>query len=277
MSELSPMQKILGMLADKHNIDIDFDPKEYLQKKIERYNQSTGNLNEIDGYNCDKCKNKGYIAYLKDKYEIHKECECQTARAAIRRAKRSGLGEIINEYTFAKFDDTEIWQKKVKNTAKAFCEDDGAKWFYIGGQVGSGKTHICTAIAAHYIKAGKDVRYMLWSEESKKLKAMVNDISYQELISQYKTVDVLYIDDFLKVKSGETPTPADINLAFEIINHRLIEGNKITIISSEKMLDELMEYDEATMSRIYQKTGAYKLNIGKDRNKNYRLKDMEVL
>lgn len=36
--------------------------------------------------------------------------------------------------------------------------------------------------------------------------------------------------------------------------------------------DELMDYDEATMSRIYQQTGKYKLNIGKDRGKNYRLR-----
>ena len=63
-----------------------------------------------------------------------------------------------------------------------------------------------------------------------------------------------------------------MNLAFEIINHRIIDREKVTIISSEKTLDQLMEYDEATMSRIYQKAGRYKISIAKDKSKNYRLR-----
>ena len=112
---------------------------------------------------------------------------------------------------------------------------------------------------------------MLWGEESKLLKALANTPQYYMEIEKWKSADVLYIDDFLKVKNGETPTAADMNLAFEIINHRIIDKEKVTIISSEKTLDELMSYDEATMSRIYQKAGRYKISIEKDRAKNYRL------
>lgn len=279
MSEITPLTDILAKLGEKHNVDVpQLSPQEYQQQRVDWYNQEIGTLNEIDGYNCDLCKNKGFIARLDDNgYEVHRACKCQKVRATLKRARRSGLGEVITEFTFDKYKNTEDWQTKIKNTAQAFCKDDEAKWFYIGGQVGAGKTHICTAIAAHYIKTGQEVKYMLWCEESKNLKALVNDVSYQSEINIYKTIDVLYIDDFLKVQNGENPTPADIKLAFEIINHRLLDNDKITIISSEKMLDELMDYDEATMSRIYQKTGIYKLNIGKDRNKNYRLRSNTVL
>lgn len=270
MSEMKNLEDLLG------NVGVPLEkltPEEYERRKIDLYNQSEGNLNEVDGYNCDICHNKGYIARLDENgYEVYKECQCRKTRATLKRAKRSGLGDIITEYTFNKYKDSEEWQKLLKNTAQAFCSDDMANWFYIGGQVGCGKTHLCTAIAAHYIKAGREVKYMLWSEEAKNLKTIANDPSYQKEIHLYKTVDVLYIDDFLKTKNGESPTPADINLAFEIINHRLLESDKVTIISSEKTLDELMDYDEATMSRIYQQTGKYKLNIGKDREKNYRLR-----
>lgn len=273
MSELSPIAKLLENLKAKQFGDVELSPQEYAQKKIEWYNQTVGNLNEADGYNCDICRNKGYIARLDEQgYEVHRPCKCQKIRATLKRAKRSGLGDIITKFTFDKFKDTEDWQKKIKNTAQAFCEDDKTKWFYIGGQVGAGKSHICTAIAAHYIKAGQEVKYMIWVEEAKNLKSRANDISYQTEINIYKNVDVLYIDDFLKVKNGENPTTADINLAFEIINRRLLESNKITIISSEKTLDEIMDYDEGTVSRIYEKTGDYNLSIGKDRNKNYRLR-----
>lgn len=243
------------------------------QRQIDRYNESEGDLNEADGYDCKLCKNKGFIARLSPEgEEVWSECRCRKVRATLRRAKRSGIGDILRDYTFDKYEAKETWQQELKEKAQAFCRDDNAHWFYIGGQVGCGKTHLCTAIAAHYIKAGKELRYMLWAEESKFLKANVNEPVYHEKMEEYKNVDVLYIDDFLKVKSGAIPTEADINLAFEIINHRLITADKITILSSEKELSELLDYDEATMSRIYQRTGPYKFSIAKDKSKNYRLK-----
>lgn len=274
MSEFTSLTELIQRISIEHGVSCDTS-KSYDQQKVDWYNQSIGNLNEIDGYDCKICKNKGFIAEINESgIEVHRYCKCRKIRSTLKRARESGLGDIITEYTFDKYKDTEEWQKNIKKIAKAFCDDDSAKWFYMGGQVGSGKSHICTAVAAHYIKAGRDVKYMLWCEESKKLKSLANDISYQEQIDIYKNIDVLYIDDFLKVKYGEAPTPADINLAFEIINHRLLSRDKITIISSEKTLDELMDYDEATASRIFEKTGIYKFNIKRDRSRNYRLKQI---
>lgn len=272
------LKEIIAKLADKHNIAIDKDPAEmtadeYMEQKVKFFNDSVGNLNELDGYNCDICKNKGMIAYVSGGYERTRFCKCKTIRDTLSRAKRSGLGDILTDYTFAKYKDTEDWQKQIKQKAIEFCNDSEAKWFYIGGQVGCGKTFICTAIAGYLIKQGKDVKYMLWSEEGKRLKSLLTDSGeYQTEINKYKDAEVLYIDDFLKVRNGESPTNGDINLAFEIINNRLIDKSKITIISSEKTLNEIMEYDEATMSRIYEKTGKYKINIPKDPNKNYRMR-----
>lgn len=267
------MKEILERI--KANIpDIDIQEGTTLkQMNVDSYNASEGDLHEEDGYECALCKNKGFIAKIdEDGYEVLQTCKCQKIRATLSRAKRSGLGDILKDYTFAKYEAKDSWQQEIKEKARQFCTDDEAKWFYIGGQVGSGKTHICTAIASHYIKAGKELRYMLWAEDSKMLKANVNEDVYQKKMSEYKNADVLYIDDFLKVKQGEAPTSADINIAFEIINHRLMSNDKITIISSEKQLNEIMDYDEATMSRIFQKTGNYKFSISKDRSKNYRLK-----
>lgn len=244
-----------------------------IDNRCDLYNSTPGTLNEKDGYNCNICKNKGYIAALDDNGGmVMKKCKCQTIRYTLKRAKRSGLGDIIENCTFDKFIVTESWQTEIKEKALAFCNDNNAKCFYIGGQVGCGKTHICTAISGHYIKNGLDTKYMLWCDESKHLKAISNESVCQEEISKYKSVPVLYIDDFFKVQQGEKPSSADIKLAFEIINSRIIDKEKITIISSEKTLDEIIDYDEATMSRIYQMTGKYKLCISKDRNKNYRLK-----
>lgn len=263
--------KAMGLL---YNVDtLEMTREQWQQKKVDDYNATIGTLDEVDGLNCNVCKNKGHILVLDEAYtEAYRECKCMITRATLRRARNSGLGDIIKDYTFDKYVVTEEWQAKIKEKAKAFCTDEAAKWFYIGGQVGCGKTHLCTAIAAHYIKAGQNVKYMLWAEDAKRLKALVNDASYSRLIEAYKKAPVLYIDDFLKVRQGEEPTTADINLAFEIINHRLMNNSLITIISSEKTLNELLGYDEATMSRIYQKTGVYKVAVAKDTKRNYRTK-----
>lgn len=277
MKEMKSLDSILSELYKKNKIAEPLSDDDWEKQKAEWYNADKGKLNEVDGYNCDICKNKGDIARVNEYgYTVHYPCKCMKIRATLRRAKRSGLGDILKDCTFDKFQTPEAWQQDIKQKTQAFCKDDKAKWFYIGGQVGAGKSHLCTAICGYYIKAGQEVRYMLWAEDSKKLKAVVNDSGYQEMIHEYKEAEVLYIDDFLKVKKGETPTTADINLAFEIINHRLLNNEKITIISSEKTLDEIMDYDEATMSRIYQKTGNYKISIGTDRKKNYRLKEQII-
>lgn len=284
MSSENIFDEILSRLAEQSGIAfgkatgeerVEISPEVWRQMQIDMYNNSQGNLNEVDGYNCDICKNKGFIARLDENgYEVHRYCKCQKVRNTLRRARRSGLGDILSDYTFDKFKALDGWQIDLKNKAQAFCNDDSSRWFFVGGQPGSGKTHICTAIAAHYIKKGLNVQYMLWCEDSKRLKALVNDFTeYQDEINKFKCVDVLYIDDFLKTQHGEQPTKGDINLAFEILNHRLMNPEQITIISSEKTLTDILTYDEATMSRIYQQSKNYKTNIAKDINKNYRLKE----
>lgn len=248
--------------------------RERRQVIIDIENNIPGNLNEEDGFNCDECKNRGYIWKLNDDdMDTRVECKCKSTRATLRRARESGLGDILTDCTFEKFVPTEEWQFDIKNKAIDFCKNPDAKWFFIGGQPGSGKTHICTAIAGYYIKKRYDVKYMLWCEDSKRLKALINEPEYQSDLNKYKDVPVLYIDDFLKTQHGELPTKGDINIAFELINHRLMNPDLITIISSEKTLSDILTYDEATMSRIYQKTGIYKINIAKDIGKNYRLKE----
>ena len=89
----------------------------------------------------------------------------------------------MNEYTFDKFQTESPWQEAVKNSALKFLEDHDRKWFFIGGQVGAGKTHLCTAMVGEFLKRGISAKYMLWRDEALKLKAVVNDdTAYSNLI-----------------------------------------------------------------------------------------------
>ncbi len=251
--------------------------EERKRQHLEFLNSEEGKQNLINGYNCRACRNRGFIyKYDEEGNLVQKECSCSVIRTAYKRIVRSGLEEAIETLTFDNFKASEDWQKEIKQKAEQFCVDIPAKWFYIGGQSGSGKSHLCTAIASHYLWEGKDLRYMPWASESKRLKQIVNDISYREEIGKWKEAPVLYVDDFLKVEYGGNPTAADMRLAFELIDGRLYDRQKITIISSERTLKEHLSAgaDEATIGRIYQAAGKYNLDVPRDRKKNYRFKSV---
>ncbi|MBQ2391281.1 MAG: ATP-binding protein, partial [Clostridia bacterium] len=153
---------------------------------------------------------------------------------------------------------------------------DGVKWFYFGGQVGCGKTHICTAIVGELLtKQNKPTLYMQWREDVTNLKANVmNAYEYEGKMKAFKTVDVLYIDDLFKTEKGKTPTTADINIAFEILNYRYNQNDLITVISSEKTAFELLEVDEAVASRIIENAGEFRIDVKNDKTKNFRLRNL---
>lgn len=64
----------------------------------------------------------------------------------------------------------------------------------------------------------------------------------------------------------------DLNLAFELINHRYGNRNLITIISCEHFIDDLMSFDEAIASRIYQRSKGFASPIERKLERNYRMR-----
>lgn len=262
--------------------------QEHEQAKADFYNASEGDMHEKDGYDCRICRNKGYISEVVQNQlygyfcEQLTPCKCWKVRNAIKKLERSGLKNAVKAYTFDKYETPDAWQKHIKDTAIRFCNDNGNGWFFIGGQSGAGKTHICTAIAVHYIRQGMEARYMLWRDEIVRIKALVNEqAEYTQIMQELKTVPVLYIDDLFKVGESHDkqarPTTGDINAAFEIINHRYANPGLVTIISSERTLPELLEIDEATAGRIAErsKAGGYCVNLKKDSKRNWRLRGLD--
>ena len=90
---------------------------EYVQRRVERYNSSAGNLNEQDGYNCDKCQNRGYSMRAVFRsgmwYEVCDTCECMKVRKSIARMKASGLENTIKAQRLSTFKAGSYWQEKM--------------------------------------------------------------------------------------------------------------------------------------------------------------------
>lgn len=253
--------------------------------KIAKFNERQGNLNKNDNFNCPKCKNRGGFLYLtEDGYEQFKYCECSKFRDTINKLKRSGLNSSLKEKTFENFKTKATWQEIALQKAKNFVKETGKKWFYFGGQSGCGKTHLCTAISICFLNKNKNVHYMPWRDEVTRLKSVIfNESKYGSYISVLKNVEVLYIDDFWKTgkdlkKQMAIPPTSDINIAYEIINSRYAT-KKITIFSSEFLLREIFDIDEAIGSRIYEMSdnGGFCYNLKRNLEKNYRNIDFDSM
>ena len=179
------------------------------------------------------------------------ECECAVKRRNALRIKRSGLADVMSRYTFEAYKTPDKQTAAIKAAALRYVAESRGEWFVIVGRPGSGKTHVCTAIIGKLIEGGKNCKYMLWRDEVRELKALVNDNSaYRERMNLLKNVDVLYIDDFFK---GRTVSDGDLNVAFELLNARY-NARKRTIISGERTIGAIMDIDEAIGSRIYERS-----------------------
>lgn len=249
------------------------------QKMCDAFNQREGNLNQFDGFDCKACKNRGGFMRLSENGNpVFRECACMNTREMLKNLKDSGLADYITKYSFGKYKTDKIWQEEIKKSATDFVNDNKNKWFFIGGQSGAGKTHICTAITAELLKQGKKAHYMLWCDEITELKTSITDVVfYKKTMHKLKTVEVLYIDDFLKngkEKDGslQKPSAAETRIIFEILNSRYNNLNLFTIISSERLLSEIKNIDWAVGRRIEERCGKkYICGIEPDTSKAYKV------
>lgn len=273
------INKTVEDLRRKYGVKKNRTWQEIQADHVDRYNKSKGDLDQEDGYHCEACNDKGFYQKIVNDQVYTCHCKCEDVRRSIRNMKRSGLEKVIKDYTFDKYEVTTEWQRELKKVAMEYVRNNVDNWFFIGGNPGSGKTHLCTAICRDFLATGHVVHYMLWKEVSTKLKSLVNDTEkYAMEIKALKKVEILYIDDFFKpTKDREgnilPPTSADVALAFEILDYRKNEGLK-TIISSERYITEIINIDEALGSRIIEMSGKYYNNIKRGTEKNYRMRNI---
>ena len=253
------------------------------QELIDRVKEQMGivspSLESQYSHDCPLCEDTGWILHTDEQGNRSSEkCRCLLAREASRRIANSGLSHVMDTWTLDAFKAEHDFQKKMKETVVQFINavKGGEKpWLYIGGAVGSGKSHLCTAACGELLKDKYSVRYFQWLSDARRMKSMVTDYeSYEDLLAKYLRADILYIDDLFKTRrsdqDGLNPSDADVRLAFELINTRSVE-NKIVIISSEWLLtQELLAVDEGTFSRVYEKSKGYRIEIKREEGRNYR-------
>ncbi|WP_097028584.1 ATP-binding protein [Clostridium peptidivorans] len=222
---------------------------------------------------CPKCRGVGFIVKRDDKYQdIITPCSCSVKDNVKLKWKRAGLNVDNSNLSFKNYRVFNELTRYSKNKAfayvKNFKEIKNRRQNSIAflGQVGSGKTHLSIAIAMNLMDSGVRAYYMPYRDVITKIKQnMLDDEVYKKSMEKYKTSELLIIDDLFKGKVTES----DINIMFEIINHRYL-NNLPLIISSEYTIEKLLDLDEAVGSRIFEMCRGNVVEIEGKEN-NYRL------
>lgn len=276
-AKLSDFESVMAYLARRWKENAEHPAESLSEEYAEQharfqcasFNEQKGNLG---GAECPICRNKGYIMKPTGGWGTAMyECECMKQRRYSEGLERAGLRDA-ERFTFDTYTTEEEWQKKAKALAMRYVSEGGHNWLYIAGNSGAGKTHLCTAVCAQLVKAGKEVRYEVWSDVLHSLEqARFDDRKRGELMERLRGVDVLYLDDFLKTPANKRPSDSALAYALEIINARYV-ADRVTILSTEHLLGEICGFDEALGGRIAEKTPGSKIQM-RGENRNYRMRD----
>lgn len=221
-------------------------------------------------YECEKCKDTGYITYPDKKTEM---CNCLKQRLINISYNKSNLSNLQKE-NFQNFDinkfsdkiDVEKYRMNISpreniNTIKKASEDfvknfdkPDVKNLFFTGNTGLGKTYMTNCIANELLNMGKTVLYqtapvlletIIDNKFNKYKTANTNDFYNQVL-----TADLLIIDDL----GTECTNSMKLSELFTILNTRCLNlNNKITktIISTNLSIEKIFQvYEERIGSRI---------------------------
>ncbi len=240
-----------------------------------RKNLPKGEKHEHPVYECEKCKDTGWI-YLIDGsgQEVARQCECMELKRAKRLLINSGISQEFHLKDFEHFETRQDPQlvnakKKAIEYSKVYEQTEHTRHNSIMfcGQVGSGKTHLGIAICNVLMARSIPVIYMPYRNAVTKIKQSITDeLLYTRELEKYMKARVLYIDDLLKGKI----TDSDKNILYELINHRYM-SNMPLIISTELGIDDLLDFDEAIGSRIIEMCRGNIIQL-KGKELNYRLR-----
>lgn len=137
------------------------------------------------------------------------------------------------------------------------------KGLFICGNVGSGKTFLCSAIANALLGSGKDVLFLVVPDLLDEIRASYSPdsgTSEMQLLDTARNISVLILDDL----GAHNYTEWTRNKLYSILNYRL--NNRLsTVINSNLTLEEIEQFlGERTTSRIVELCDIYRLLTPRD-------------
>ncbi len=243
------------------------------ESQAERYNSTTGKL-DASVFDCPHCLNKGAIYRVVDGAVRASKCKCSAVRRSLHEIQRAkGHGFDAKGYTLEGYEQREQWQKSVFRKAMSYADNQG-DWLFVSGVTGSGKTHICTAIAKKRLyQEHKSLLYTTYQDLMTRLRGTKYDhVAHEKAIADIVNAGIVYIDDLFKYQTPDAKlAKEDYNYIIEVINARY-NARKPLIMSTEWSMKEVEAFDKSVAGRIVEMCGEYIIHIGNDDARNWRMK-----
>lgn len=255
---------------------------EAILERMERAKaQALNGAEQEQKYNCPKCKDTEFVFIVNEQgFEVARRCDCHEKNQAMRLLKISGISEEDAKKglsDFKTFGEPKLMMAK-DTVSKYMLDFDEIKEnrnnsLLLCGASGRGKTTLGMAVANNLIGRCVGVRYMPYRDEFTRLKQELvssDERKYNEHIYKLTNAKVLFMDDMLKGKITES----DVNILYEIVNTRYL-AKRPMIISTEKSLEELIDFDEAIGSRLAEMAQGYIVHFDKT-IPNYRTRGVPL-
>lgn len=228
-----------------------------------------------DGIRCSRCDNSGWVPVTREDGTVAMaHCpECFERRQVMRRLRASGISpKDYERYTLDSFDGN---RNQVAAGMKALAirylngHQKGGFGFGLFGKSGMGKTHICIAVCQELTKRFSEPHYYFsYRAEIPNLVKASRSYStdYDSAMHKWKTCQNLYIDDLFKlsgkVQGGKLVDidREELKVVFDLINARYL-NHLTTLFSSEYLVKDITDVDEALGSRIYEMVNPYALRV----------------
>ncbi len=227
-------------------------------------------IEETHNYKCLVCKDTGYIVVDQIAYP----CKCVKTNNKLPK-KLSNI--YLENFNLDFYPKKAINPTKSKDTyydkankllsdVNLFVDDlvSGDKYvkgLFITGPIGSGKTHLVSAIFNQLKNENVDVEFFVVPDLLEQGKAdMFNDNGSRDVFAKAKKAKVLILDDL----GAHNYTPWIINQLYSLINYRL-NNMLTTIVTTNLKLEDIdIRLDERIASRILELCSIYNLNVDVD-------------
>ncbi len=248
---------------------------------LTEHNYPTNYLDEI--HDCEICNDTGEVG-------IHKKwCKCYLKRMTEQLVEKSNMSGTLTKENFDTFDLGVFSNERDEQhdiSPREYMKDRFKKAHeYVGGfeknrenlllagPTGTGKTFLTHCIAEDLIRRGHFVLYFTAIGLLNQIRSANFDKNYEakQLVKLIHSADLLIIDD-LGSENSTDYTHAEL---FGVINDRLIQPGKATLISTNLSPDQIMDrYSERLSSRILGKADIWEF-FGDDLRIVMKLKEYE--
>ncbi len=161
---------------------------------------------------------------------------CKFRPVNARMFAQSGLTGSQSAKTFESYEvnDPESKNAKVQAMKAAMTRTN----LILAGKRGTGKTHLAVAIAIDAMKHNRQAYFRLVNDLLEELRQSVRDEEFHEVMTRFKNVDVLVLDDLGKERS----TQAGLDYLYQIIDYRYRNNLQTVITTNAKTIQELEKW-----------------------------------